>query len=111
MAKLKRVNILISPQQHEDILRQKLSLSGLVRDLLHDRLSGNTITVSVPETTRKLYDQIISNFGISDDALAPYMLQALEKYLIDKTKKIEQLRKTIDNYKKSKKDTESMEED
>ena len=65
----KRINILIEPEQHSQVLEAGLSLSGLIRDLLHDRFSGTTITLSVSKRCKKLYDEVVSNYGVSDQEL------------------------------------------
>ncbi len=91
----KRVNILITEEQHEQVNDKGLNLSGLVRDLLHDRFSNTTITLSVSRKTRKLYDTIVSNFGIGDTELEKHLLKALDELLSERSKEIEQLKKEV----------------
>lgn len=67
-------------------------MSGLVRDLLDDHFSNQHIVFSVSKRVRKLYNLIISNFGASDKDIEPYFIEALDKMLIEKTEKIEELR-------------------
>lgn len=93
--KYKRVNVLIRPEHYDHIVKENLSLSGLLRDLLDDRFSETTITLSVSKASKQLYDNIISNFGISDEELAEYMVEALDKFLVDKGKEIERLREAL----------------
>ena len=77
----KRINILIRPQQHRQVLEQGLSLSGLIRDLLDDRFSDTKIILSLSKRSKKLYDHIISNFGAADAELESYIIEALDKFL------------------------------
>ena len=91
----KRVNILIRPEHHQEVVTRGLSLSGLVRDLLDDRFSDTTIVLSVKKESKQMYDHIISNFGISDQELAEYVVEALDQFLQDKSKEIDQLRKDL----------------
>lgn len=93
--KFKRVNLLIRPEHHEEIARRGLSLSGLVRDLLDDRFSETTITLSVKKESKIMYDHIISNFGASDEELAEYLVEALDRFLDDKGKQIDKLREEL----------------
>ncbi len=93
--KYKRINVLITPEQHAQVLKRGLSLSGLLRDLLDDRLSGTCITLSVRRSTKQFYDKIVSNFGAEDKDLEPYLVEALDKLIVDKTKELEGLRKEL----------------
>ncbi|RMG41716.1 MAG: hypothetical protein D6719_07935 [Candidatus Dadabacteria bacterium] len=90
--KYQRVNILITPEQREQVARSGASLSGLVRDLLTDRFSDTRITLTVSPETKRFYDTIISNFGSDDLDLEPYIREALDRFLADKSKQIEALR-------------------
>ena len=91
----KRVNVLITEEQHRLVSKQGLNLSGLVRDLLNDRLSGSHITLTLSGKVRALYDQVVSNFGASDKDLEPYMVEALDRFLEDKAKEIQQVRSKL----------------
>lgn len=93
--KYKRVNVLITPGQHQKVAEVGLSLSGLVRDLLKDRFSDTVITLTVTKETKKLYDHVISNFGSDDLELEPYIVEALDKFLQDKVKEIDGLRRKL----------------
>lgn len=93
----KRVNILIRKDQHELVSEHNLSLSGLVRDLLDDRFSNTTITLSVNRKTRKLYDHIVSNFGASDSEIEVFIVKALDSFLASKSNQIDDLRKKLKN--------------
>ena len=94
-SKYKRVNVLITPGQHQKVAELGLSLSGLVRDLLRDRFSDTIITLTVTKDTKKLYDHVISNFGSDDLELEPYIVEALDKFLHDKVKEIDGLRRKL----------------
>ena len=91
----KRVNVLITEEQYKAVAKHRLNLSGLIRDLLHDRFTGSHITLALSGKVRALYDQVISNFGASDKDLEPYLVQALDKFLEDKAKEIQQVRSRL----------------
>src|SRR5258708_1653716 len=93
--KYKRVNILLTQEQYEAVQARGLSLSGLVRDLITDRFSNTQIVLSVPPEIRALYDKLVSNFGVGDQDLAPYLLETLEKFLQSKTSEIESFRHAL----------------
>ncbi|MCB0332003.1 MAG: hypothetical protein KDD55_00820 [Bdellovibrionales bacterium] len=94
-SKYKRINVLITPEQHEKVLMRRISLSGLIRDLLDDWFSDTSIQLTVTPQTKHLYDLVISNFGASDKEIEPYIVEALDALLADKTEEIGQLRKQL----------------
>lgn len=94
-SKYKRINVLITPEQHEKVLIRKVSLSGLIRDLLDDWFSDTRIQLTVTPQTKHLYDTVISNFGASDKEIEPYIVEALDALLADKTAEIGELRKQL----------------
>ncbi|MCK5690474.1 hypothetical protein KAI87_14440 [Myxococcota bacterium] len=77
----RRVNVVIGEEQYKILTERGLNLSGLVRDLLGDYLSDNTITLQVSAETRSLYDMVISNMGATDEDLEIYVRQALARVL------------------------------
>ena len=91
----KRINVLITQEQYQQVLKANLSLSGLIRDLLDDRFSDTRIVLSLGKETKKLYDYVISNFAVDDRDLEPQIIEALDKFLESKTKEIGRLRKKI----------------
>jgi hypothetical protein len=93
--KFKRINILIREDQYERVNRTGLNTSGLIRGLLDDHFSDTKITFSMGEETKGLYQNIISNFGAQDSEIEPYFVGALDRYLMDKGKAIEDIRKGI----------------
>lgn len=93
--KYKRINVLITPEQHEKVIERSLSLSGLIRDLLDDWFGDTSVTLTVHKSTKQLYDTIVSNFGASDQDLEPYLVQALDALLDDKKHQIDELRKEL----------------
>jgi hypothetical protein len=93
--KFKRINILIRPDQHEQVSELGLSLSGLVRDLLDDRFNDNIITLSMSERSKGLYDHIVSNFGASDAELEQFFVEALDRFLVHRSEQIESIRKKL----------------
>ena len=94
-APYRRVNVLIREDQHQQVMDLGLSLSGLLRDLLDDRFSDTTVTLTVSKRTRKLYDNIISNFGVGDTELEKFFVHALDRFLGERSKEIEVLKKKL----------------
>jgi hypothetical protein len=92
---LKRTNVLITEAQSAEVHRRGLNLSGLVRDLLDDRFSNSSVTITLSARAKELYDTVVSNFGASDKELEPFLLEALDKFLKQKERKIAQLRSSI----------------
>ena len=95
-AKLERISLMIRKDQHEEIVQQELNLSGLVRDLLDDYLSANSITLSLSEETMSLYNQIVSNTGAGDNEIEPYLRKALALMLKDRIGVMEKLSKKLE---------------
>lgn len=93
--KFKRINILIRPDQHDSVLKSGLSLSGLVRDLLDDRFNQNKITLSMSKRSKRLYDHIVSNFGVGDEELERFFVEALDRFLVERSKEIDALREKL----------------
>ena len=93
--KFKRTNILIRPDQYEKVHEKGLNLSGLVRGLLDDHLNDDRVVFSVSSQVKGIYQQVISNFGAEDRDLEIYFMQALDKYLEEKTDEIASLRQAI----------------
>lgn len=93
--KYKRVNVLIRPDQQARVVQEGLALSGLVRDLIDDRFSKTVVSLSVSPRTRKMYDLVVSNFGVSDRELERYIVEALDAFLRDKASEIDELREEL----------------
>ena len=91
----KRVNILIRPDQREQVISAGLNMSGLIRGLLDDHFSEEKIVLSVSPRVKELYQTLISNFGADDRELEVYFLEGLDKFLAEKTCQIDDLRKSI----------------
>ncbi len=72
-----------------------LNMSGLIRGLLDDHFSDQKIVLSVSTDVKKLYQTLISNLGAEDKELEVYFLEALDKFLADRTRQIDVLRKSI----------------
>ncbi len=91
----KRVNVVILENQHEALNQRGLNVSGLVRDLLGDYLSANTITLQVSEDTRRLYDQIVSNTGATDEDIEVHLRTALANVLKHKIEEMQSLHEQL----------------
>lgn len=91
----KRVNILVRRDQHERVMSAGLNMSGLIRGLLDDHFSDEKIVLSVSPKVKEVYQLLISNLGAEDRELEIYFLEALDKFLAEKTRQIDDLRKSI----------------
>ena len=91
----RRVNVLVRPDQHKQVMTAGLNMSGLIRDLLDDHFSDEKIVLSVSPRVRELYQILVSNLGAEDRELEVYFLEALDKFLEDKSRQIDDLRKSI----------------
>ena len=92
---MKRINVTVRAEQYERISKQGLNASGLIRGLLDDHFSDQKIVFAVSAPVKKIYQQVISNFGGEDKELEKFFLKALDEYLAQKTEQIESLRKTM----------------
>ncbi len=91
----RRVNITILEEQYRILTERGLNVSGLIRDLLGDHLSDNTINLQVSEETRGIYDQVIANTGSTDRDLESHLRQALAALLDDKIHAMNDLRQQL----------------
>jgi len=91
----KRVNVLVRRDQHQRVVAAGLNMSGLFRGLLDDHFSEEKIVLSVSPRVKQVYQQLISNLGAEDKELEIYFLEALDKFLANKTRQIDDLRKSI----------------
>ena len=91
----KRVNVLMRHDQHQRVVSTGLNMSGLIRGKLDDHFSDEKIVLSVSPKVKQVYQQLISNLGAEDRELEIYFLEALDKFLADKTRQIDDLRKSI----------------
>jgi esterase/lipase len=91
----KRVNVLVRPEQHKRVMSAGLNMSGLIRGLLDDHFSEEKIVLSVSPRVKAVYQMLISNLGAEDKELEVYFLEALDKFLADKNRQIDDLRKSI----------------
>ena len=90
---LKRMSILIREDQAKVLHENQLNMSGLIRDLIDDHFSEHKITLGVSEKTRKLYDQIVANTGMTDADLEKYLHQAMGQLLEEKIQSMMDLKK------------------
>jgi hypothetical protein len=72
-----------------------VNISGYIRDLIDDRISNDTIVLSVCNETKKLYDQVISNSGQTDLDLEPYVVNALKVMIKDKIGEMQKLHDSL----------------
>lgn len=96
MAKsMQRISLLLRKDQYQKVLEAELNLSGLVRDLIDDHFSEHKIVLGVSEETSRLYDQVVSNTGSTDEDIEKYLRAALKTLLQDKIQEMELLQKGI----------------
>lgn len=91
----RRVNITILEDQYRVLSERGLNVSGLIRDLLGDHLSEHSITLQVGESTRAVYDAVVSNTGASDEELEVYLRQSLAELLERKIEEMKTLRERL----------------
>ncbi len=80
---MKRVNVIISKEQHERIHAKGLNLSAIVREALEDEINAHTITLSVSDQTKKLYMQLFEETQFNDSEFEPYLKNALNDFVED----------------------------
>ncbi len=93
---LRRISLMVRADQHATLSDKGLNVSGLVRDLIDDYLSEHTITISVGEETRSLYDQIVANTGSTDKDVEVYLREALKNLLKEKVRAMQRLGKQLE---------------
>jgi hypothetical protein len=86
---------MIREEQHQKLLDSGLNVSGLIRDLIDDYLSHHKITLSVSESTRTIYDQVVANTGATDVDLEKYIVKALKELLKIRIKQMQDLEKNL----------------
>jgi len=77
---MKRVNVIIPKEYHEEISKRGLKLSGVVREALEDQLNPDTITLSVTKEIHDLYMELFSLSECNDKDFAPFLRKALVAY-------------------------------
>jgi len=92
---LRRISLMVREDQHEQLLKAGLNVSGLVRDLMDDYLSEHKITLSVTEETRRIYDQVVSNTGATDQDLEVYIVKSLKELLKERIREMQDLEKKL----------------
>ena len=92
---LTRINIMLREDQHQKVMDAGLNMSGLLRDLLDDHFSESKITLSVTPETKKIYENLISNFGGHDRDIEPHFVRVMDRVLKDKIDEIDALRKKL----------------
>ncbi|MAF79165.1 MAG: hypothetical protein CME63_07195 [Halobacteriovoraceae bacterium] len=88
---LKRISLMIREDQYQLISKKDLNLSGLLRDLLDDYFSEHTITLSVEEDTKEIYEMIISNTASTDADLEKHLRVSLKNLLKEKIEYMTQI--------------------
>lgn len=92
---LKSICVMIRKDQHDQLHEMKLNISGFIRDMIDDRLSNQTILLSVSPETKEMYDRIVSMSPDGDTALEPFLREAMKNMLKDHIEKIKSLYDTI----------------
>tara|TARA_R110000868_G_scaffold162630_2_gene394079 strand:- start:45 stop:305 length:261 start_codon:yes stop_codon:yes gene_type:complete len=86
---------MIRNEQLSELHALEVNISGYIRDLIDDRISNDTIVLSVSGETKKLYDQVISNSGQTDLDLEPYVVDALKIMIKDKISEMQKLHDSL----------------
>ena len=92
---LVRISVMIRTEQLNQLHALEVNISGYIRDLIDDRISNDTIVLSVCNETKKLYDQVISNSGQTDLDLEPYVVNALKVMSKDKIGEMQKLHDSL----------------
>lgn len=90
---LKRISLMIGEDQHDAISSKGLNLSWLIRDLIDNFLSGNSINLTVTPETKKLYEKVTGMAGESNAEFEPFLKQALHEFLKIKIQEMQKLEK------------------
>jgi len=93
--RFRRINITIREDQYKLVDEHKLSISGLIRDLIDDRFSSAKVVLNLSKEGKALYDMLVSNFGLHDSDLEVYFLEALDRYLGKKLIDLEHARELV----------------
>lgn len=91
----RRISLMIREDQYQKISSADINVSGLVRDLIDDHLGEHSVTITVTQETRALYNKIVSSTGGGDTEIEPYLKVALKMMLKDKIREMEKLQKTL----------------
>lgn len=91
----KRINIMVLEDQYHVLSERGLNISGLIRDLLGDYLSENSVTVQVGEETRQLYDTVVANTGATDQEIEVHLREALARVLEDRINQMQHLHRQL----------------
>jgi hypothetical protein len=91
----RRISLVIREDQYKRLSSEDVNVSGLIRDLIDDHYSSQSITLNVTEETRKLYDKVVSETPQGDVDIEPYLREALKAMLRDKIREMEKLQRTL----------------
>lgn len=91
----KRINITIGDDQYAALSERGVNVSGLIRDLVGDYLTGSKITLQVSEETRRLYELVIANTGATDADLEAPLRAAFADLLEQRIAEMQALYKKI----------------
>lgn len=92
----RRISLVIREDQYQKMSADNVNVSGLIRDLIDDHYSRHSITLTVTEETRALYDQVVSKAPKGDMDIEPYFKTALKDMLKDKIHQMEELSKALE---------------
>jgi antitoxin component of RelBE/YafQ-DinJ toxin-antitoxin module len=90
-----RVNVTILESQHAQLAKLGINVSALIRELLSDYLSRNTIVIRVDDDTRELYDTVVANTGATHEEVARELRPILARILDSKLERLKQLRRQL----------------
>ncbi len=92
----RRISLVIREDQYQKMSAENVNVSGLIRDLIDDHYSRHSITLTVSEETRNLYDQVVSKAPKGDSDIEPYFKAALREMLKERIAQMEKLQKQLE---------------
>jgi Na+-transporting NADH:ubiquinone oxidoreductase subunit NqrA len=95
----RRISLMIREDQYQKILAADINVSGLIRDLIDDHFGEHSVTITLTQETRALYNKIVSSTGGGDTEIEPYLKTALKMMLKDKIREMERLQKSLEKQK------------
>lgn len=91
----RRINITMLESQHDELVRQGVTVSGLIRELLDQHFSQRAITLEVDPETRALYEEAVVRSGATSEDVAALLRRAMTELLDDRMKRLEVLRREL----------------
>jgi len=91
----RRINITMLESQHDELVRRGVNVSGLIRELVDQYLSGRSITLEVDPETRQLYEEAVVRSGATPADVTARLRRMMSDLLDDRLKELEALRREL----------------